>query len=520
MVPVPKAAKDHTVAWIDIITAWIKADFEDISCTTLPTATPRHDVTHEIKTMGLPVRATYRRLDPVRLEAAKAYFQEMVEAGICRRSDSPWASPLHMVMKPDGSYHPCGDFRQLNTWTVKSCYSLPNLHDFSAKLAGMKFFTMVDLTKAFWQVPVHRESIPKTAVITPFGTFEFLRMPFGLCNASCTFQRLIDQTLAGIPCVFAYIDDLLIYSPNLQDHDRDVCRVLSCLRQAGIQYNPAKTKFFQSEVKFLGHQLSGFGILPLVSNQHKIGNFPTPTNKVILRCFLGVFNYYRSFCPGMASILKLLTDMTSVLFNWSTTCNDAFLRAKSALDAVKCISFLQDDVPTRLSCDASDVGLGAVLEQQTDSVWCPLEYWSRKLTPTKQKYSTFDRELLSVFLAIRHFRWFLTARDFFVLTDHKPLVTALHRVGEPWSPRQAQHLYYVAEFTSSIIHVPGDSNAVADALSRDILGVCVEDLGKLVDLSALATAQSKCSSVNKLKKSSVLRLQTMKLSGCSPPSVG
>jgi Reverse transcriptase (RNA-dependent DNA polymerase) len=159
------------------------------------------------------VTAKFRRLNPELLKAARAEFDAMLKAGIVGRSNSGWSSPLHMVRKKDGGWRPCGDFRRLNLLTSADRYPLPNMADLSAQLTGCNFFTKIDLQKGYLKVPVAAEDIPKTAVITPFGLFEFLRMPFGLKNASMTFQRLMDSILNSLPYVFVYLDDILIASP-------------------------------------------------------------------------------------------------------------------------------------------------------------------------------------------------------------------------------------------------------------------------------------------------------------------
>ena len=191
----------------------------------LPRAT--HNVEHVIETTcGRPVKQHYRRLDPDKLAAAKADFREMERQGIVRRSKSSWASPLHMVKKKDGSWRPCGDYRQLNLATKPDLYPPPHIEDLSAKLEGMKVFSTIDLRKGYWQVPVRKEDIKKTAVITPFGLFEFCRMPFGLRNAGQTFQRMMDAVLSDIEHTFVYLDDLLIASADRATHKCDLQEVM------------------------------------------------------------------------------------------------------------------------------------------------------------------------------------------------------------------------------------------------------------------------------------------------------
>ncbi|MEL7521238.1 MAG: reverse transcriptase family protein, partial [Cyanobacteria bacterium J06553_1] len=202
----------------------------------------------------------------------------MESAGIVRRSSSPWSSPLLVVDKPDGSVRPCGDYRRLNRATRKDRYNLPSLRDFSHNLAGMTCFSTIDLLKAYWQVGLTESAIPKTAVITPFGLWEFLKLPFGVCNAVPTFQRLIDSVMAGLPYVFVYLDDLLIFSPDPESHEVHLRAVLSKLREAGLTANPSKCAFFQSSVNYLGHRVSNEGVFPLEKHLDAIERYPPPSD--------------------------------------------------------------------------------------------------------------------------------------------------------------------------------------------------------------------------------------------------
>jgi hypothetical protein len=269
---------------------------------------PAHGVEHAIKTSGRPVFAKARRLDPIKLCIAKKEFEKMEAAGVCRRSNSTWASPLHMVPKKDGSWRPCGDYRRLNNVTTHHRYPMPHLADFSSNLAGCRFFSKIDLVKGYYQVPVAKEDIPKMAVVTPFGLFEFLVMPFRLKNASQSFQRMMDSLFRGLDFVFIYLDDILVASGSREEHLQHLHAVFGVLQRAGLVINVDKSLFLQESIEFLGHQVNSEGIAPLASQVQAVHEFKRPGTQKELQRFLGLVNFYRRFLPSAARVLLPLTD--------------------------------------------------------------------------------------------------------------------------------------------------------------------------------------------------------------------
>ena len=449
----------------------ILTEFSDVFPKDLPSGLPpARDIDHRIELVPgaePPHRAPYR-MSPQGLDELKKQLADLTEKGYIQPSVSPFGAPILFVPKKDGGIRMCVDYRALNRVTVHNRYPLPRIDELLDRLLGAKLFTKIDLRSGYHQIRVHPEDVPKTAFRTRYGHFEFLVLPFGLTNAPATFMNLMHSIFREQldDFVIIFLDDILVYSKDLDSHVAHVRQTLSILRHHQLYAKVSKCAFFQSSVEYLGHVVSAQGLQVDPAKVQAVQDWKIPTNVTEVRSFLGLAGYYRRFIPQFARIAAPLTNLTrkNIPFTWSLREGEAFTALKEVLQHAPVLQLADPSKDYIVTADASDFAIGAVLSQIWEDGEHPIAYESRKLNAAEMNYPTHERELLSVVHALRQWRHYLLGKHFKIVTDHHSLKYLMTQPN--LSKRQARWVEQLSEFDFEVVHRPGKSNVVADALSR------------------------------------------------------
>ena len=367
-------------------------------------------LSHHINTgNSAPIRQYPRRLPYHYRGEVDQQVKDMLQQGVVQPSTSPWASPVVLVKKKDGTYRFCVDYRKLNLVTAQDAHPLPRVGDLLDSLNGNSLFSTLDLRSGYWQLSMSPEDQQKTAFVTPHGLFEFLRMPYGLCTAPATFARAIGIILSGLTydICLCYFDDVIIFSTTIEQHCHRLETVLQRFRAHGLKVKASKCSFGANEVIYLGHSVSSTGIHTDPSKTKAVQNLPSPTTLEQLRSFLGLAGYYRKFIPNFATLASPLTALTKkgIPFTWTDSHQNSFLTIKDLLCSAPVLAYPNFDQPFILQTDASNIGLGAVLAQfDNHGQERVVSYASRTLTAREQNYTAMEKEALAVVFATQHFR--------------------------------------------------------------------------------------------------------------------
>ena len=431
------------------------------------TSTIKHNITLSKDTA---IKQPIRRVNGELAEKIEDILKQDHKDGIIRPSNSPWSSCIVPIVKKCGGLRLAVDYRLLNRLTIKDSFPLPNRNDAVYNLHGSKYFSTLDLTRGYYNVPMDEQSIPLTAFSTSRSHWEFVRMPFGLCNAGATFQRLMNLVLRGFSwsqCI-CYIDDCMILGSTFDEHYKNLHDVLACLAEHGLKIKPAKCFLFRQEVKFLGYEVSQNGIMPDRKNIAGITNFPIPKTVKNVRSFLGIVNFYRLHIPNCSTIQKPLSALTgkSKVLLWNSEAEIAFNTLKKLLVSPQLLAYpnYNSTEPLEVHVDSSLTGAGAILSQKQSGVQRPIAFISTSWGQAEQDYASTARELAGLRWAVKKLAPFLRGREFVVHTDNQPLVYLSNT--KCISSRLARTLEDLSDFDFKVKWIPGHSNIVADALSR------------------------------------------------------
>ena len=416
-----------------------------------------------------PISKKLRRFNPAETEQINKEINRMLKDKIIRKSVSPWCSPIVMVPKPDGSTRVCIDFREINKITKKDVFPLPRIDNMLDRLGGMQYYSTTDLACGFWAVEIYPPHQEKAAFICPMGLYEFIVMPFGMCNAPATFQRMMNEVLedAGLKMGFDYIDDIIIGSKTFEGHMEELQKLFDALRRKNLTLKLSKCKFLRRKVAFLGHVVSGEGVSPNPNKIVAIEKMKEPINIKGLRRFLGMTSYYRRFIGDYARIAEPLNKLLQkgAIYRWNDNCQKAFDILKEKIKTAPLLVYPDFNRTFILQTDASLIGLGAVLCQLDDEGnERVIAYASRTISKHERNYTTTELECLAIVWATKVFKNYLYGRKFIVQTDHQALKW-LFGMKEP-SGRLARWIIKLQECDMEIQHRKGKIHSNADALSR------------------------------------------------------
>ena len=413
------------------------------------------------------------KLRPVPLARRDAVAKEinyMVEQGIWEKADkSSWVHQMVTVMKPNGQPRITTDLSPLNLFVIPERYPLPNVKDLFLDLTGSTIFSKLDLKKGYFHIELSPESRALTATITPSGLYQYTKLPMGLKDSASVFQKMVSNTLANCEGCICYIDDILIHASTVEEHDRRLECVLKRLSEKNFRLNVDKCVFGVSTVQFLGHEISSEGIHPHPHNMKAITEAGKPQNAKDVKRFLGMITYYQDFLPNLATITEPLRRLLrkNCKFHWRKEQETAFQKLKEMAGKKLSVYIFDPNLPTFVTVDASDVGLGAVLSQVKDGSEVPVCFASHSLTTAQRNYATNEKEALACLWACEKWEKFLLGRHFTLRTDHRPLTFLLKK---HWQGRQSAKFVRwndrLAQFDFDIQYRPGAENDVADFLSR------------------------------------------------------
>ena len=459
----PNKLKDFDPRVRDILLKFPAAIASELS--SVPCSEAEHTI--ELINGSKPYKRSYYRIGPDERKFIDEEVAKLLKLGIIAPSRSPWGSPIVLVRKKEGTFRMCIDYRKLNEYTIGDVHPLPFLEDIFDKLSGMKVFSKIDMKSGYWQVLLSANSRSMTAFMSHKGLFEWLRMPFGLKNATSTFQRLMRKVLSGLEhCTEVHVDDIIIFSKTEQDHLEHVRLVMERIAEAHLIINLPKSKFMQQTLPFLGHVFSAAGVRPDPDKTRAMSELRSPRDLTQARSFLGAANYYRRFVRHFSELVHPIVELTKkgVDFHWGEAQQYAFDTVKTALTSEPVLVHPDFSKRFTVTADACDYAVSGMLSQEYDGMSRPVTYYSRALSGAQLNYATVEKECLAIIECVKQWRHYLSHAPFLIETDHKPLEW-LKSLDGP-TRRQTRWSILLQEYEYAIVHKAGKLNVVADCLNR------------------------------------------------------
>ena len=444
--------------------------FKGIGCL----AEPYHiHIKPEVK----PVIHAPRKIPVTLTNRLKSELQRMEKLKVITKVDglTEWVSSMVTVEKPNGKLRLCLDPKELNTAICRQHFQIPTVDEIMSKLAGASYFSTLDASSGYWQIALTEECSHLTTFNTPFGRYKYLRLPFGINSAQEVFHKRVSQLFEDIEGVATYIDDILIFAKDKEEHDRRLRKVLQRAREVNLRFNIEKSKIGIRQVKYLGHTLSQEGLKPDPSKVQAIAEMETPTDKQAVERLLGMITYLAKFIPNLSTTTEPLRELLQkdIAWHWNEKHDNALNKLKETLidRAQMALRYYDVTQPVKISVDASKAGLGAVLLQNGAAV----AYASKALTKTQMNYAQIEKETLAIVFGCQKFHQFIYGKETEVETDHKPLVSIFKKPLGKTSPRIQRLLLKLQPYQLNVTHTPGKEMYVADTLSRAFLKVTDDD---------------------------------------------
>ena len=458
--------------------------YKDVFPDDLPNQLPpvRH-IEHSIDLVpgSTPPSKQPYKMSPKELDELKKMIDDLLSHGFIKPAASPFGAPVLFVKKKDGTMRMCVDYRALNKITIANKYPLPRVDELFDRLQGAKYFSKIDLRSGYHQVRIADKDIDKTTFNTRYGSYSFKVLSFGLCNAPATFMNLMNSIMHEYldKFVIVFLDDILIYSKTLQEHENHLEKVLIKLREEKLYGKLSKTELVKEEVGFLGHIVNKDGLSVDPEKVKAVKEWPVCKNVHDVRSFCGFVGYYRKFIKNFSKIVTPLSNLTKTssketgkipIFKWTKQEQEAFDTIKQRICTAPVLALPDPNLPYVLTTDASGYAIGATLSQDHGNGLQPIAFMSKKMIDAETRYPTHEQELLAIVCALKQWRHYLLGSKFEIIaeTDHKPLTYL--QTQPHLSKRQVAWLDVLADFGCvtglKVVYKQGKYNIAADALSR------------------------------------------------------